>query len=95
MAKSRRPPTAAPFDSIYRHGFVRVAVATPRVEVASPAFNVASTIELTRQAAIDSINAAAYVAENLCDHRLRRVDLGLTADVDERRRGRRRVPPRA
>ncbi len=25
--------------------------------------------------AIDSINAAAYVAENLCDHRLRRVDL--------------------
>jgi len=26
--------------------------------------------------AIDSINAAAYVAENLCDRRLRRVDLG-------------------
>jgi NAD+ synthase (glutamine-hydrolysing) len=51
MAKSRRPPTAAPFDSIYRHGFVRVAVATPRVEVASPALNVASTIELARQAA--------------------------------------------
>ena len=25
--------------------------------------------------AIDSLNAAAYVAENLCDHRLRRVDL--------------------
>jgi NADPH-dependent 2,4-dienoyl-CoA reductase/sulfur reductase-like enzyme/rhodanese-related sulfurtransferase len=25
--------------------------------------------------AIDSINAAAYVAENLCDHRLRRIDL--------------------
>jgi len=25
--------------------------------------------------AIDSINAAAYVAENMCDHRLRRVDL--------------------
>jgi NAD+ synthase (glutamine-hydrolysing) len=51
MAKSRRPPSAAPFDSIYRHGFVRVAVATPRVEVASPAFNVASTIELAREAA--------------------------------------------
>ena len=50
MAKSRRPPSAAPFDSIYRHGFVRVAVATPRVEVASPAFNVASTIELAREA---------------------------------------------
>lgn len=25
--------------------------------------------------AVDSINAAAYVAENICDHRLRRVDL--------------------
>jgi NAD+ synthase (glutamine-hydrolysing) len=51
MAKSRPPPSAPPFDSIYRHGFVRVAVATPRVEVASPAFNVASTIELAREAA--------------------------------------------
>ncbi len=30
--------------------------------------------------AIDSINAAAYVAENLCDNRLRRVDLDLYLD---------------
>lgn len=51
MAKSRRAPTEPPFQSIYRHGFVRVAVATPRVEVASPAFNVAQTIELARRAA--------------------------------------------
>jgi NAD+ synthase (glutamine-hydrolysing) len=40
-----------PFHSIYRHGFVRVAVATPRVEVASPEANVAATIEVARQAA--------------------------------------------
>lgn len=36
--------------------------------------------------AIDSINAAAYVAENLCDHRLRRIDLnhflGWVNDMD-------------
>ena len=51
MAKSRRPPPEAPFNSIYRHGFVRVAVATPRVEVASPAYNLAQTLVLARQAA--------------------------------------------
>jgi NAD+ synthase (glutamine-hydrolysing) len=50
MAKTRRP-TPLPFESIYRHGFARVAVATPRVEVASPAFNVAQTLELARRAA--------------------------------------------
>jgi NAD+ synthase (glutamine-hydrolysing) len=54
MPSARRaPPSAAqpPFESIYRHGYARVAVATPRVEVASPAFNVAQTLELAREAA--------------------------------------------
>ncbi len=51
MAKSRRLPPEVPFDSIYRHGFVRVAVATPRVEVASPAYNVQQTLSLARDAA--------------------------------------------
>ena len=53
MPAPRRAPSASkrPFDSIYRHGFARVAVATPRVEVASPDFNVAETIELARRAA--------------------------------------------
>jgi len=41
----------APFDSIYRHGFVRVAVGTPRVEVASPAANARRTLELLNRAA--------------------------------------------
>jgi len=50
MAKSR-PAAQLPFESIYRHGFARVAVATPRVEVASPVANVAQTLELARQAA--------------------------------------------
>ena len=50
MAKSR-PASQPPFESIYRHGFARVAVATPRVEVASPGVNVAQTVDLARQAA--------------------------------------------
>ncbi len=54
MPSARRAPRSAaqpPFESIYRHGYARVAVATPRVEVASPAFNVAQTLELAREAA--------------------------------------------
>ena len=51
MARSRRRPTEAPFQSIYRHGFARLAVATPGVEVASPAYNVAQTLALARRAA--------------------------------------------
>ena len=34
--RARPTPAELPFQSIYRHGFVRVAVATPRVEVADP-----------------------------------------------------------
>ncbi len=47
------PPHAgeAPFHSLYRHGFARLAVGTPAVDVASPAVNVAATIEVARQAA--------------------------------------------
>ena len=53
MPPARRPASTSqlPFESIYRHGYARVAVATPRVEVASPAFNVAHTLELAREAA--------------------------------------------
>ena len=40
-----------PFESLYAHGFLRVAVCTPCVEVANPAVNARRTIELTRRAA--------------------------------------------
>ncbi len=59
MAKSR-PAPQPPFESIYRHGFARVAVATPRVEVASPALNVAQTIDLARQAARERAVLAVF-----------------------------------
>jgi NAD+ synthase (glutamine-hydrolysing) len=39
-----------PFQSIYSHGFLRIAVCTPRVEVANPAVNAQRTIELARRA---------------------------------------------
>ena len=52
--ESRRPrvPHLAelPFYSIYRHGFVRVAVATPSVEIASPTANVAEMSRIAREA---------------------------------------------
>jgi NAD+ synthase (glutamine-hydrolysing) len=38
------------FDSIYSQGFVRLAVATPRVQIASPETNAARTLTLARQA---------------------------------------------
>lgn len=47
-----------PFDSIYRHGYLRAAVCVPRVEVADPASNVEQTLELAREAS----EAAAGVA---------------------------------
>jgi NAD+ synthase (glutamine-hydrolysing) len=38
------------FHSIYRHGFVRAAVAVPKVRVADPAFNAERTCSLARRA---------------------------------------------
>jgi NAD+ synthase (glutamine-hydrolysing) len=45
------PRRRVEFDSIYSHGFVRVAVATPPVEVASPEYNLAQTLLLARRGA--------------------------------------------
>src|ERR1041385_2658 len=38
------------FDSIYSHGFIRVAVCIPSLRVADPAFNLERTIALSRRA---------------------------------------------
>ena len=42
--------TARIFDSVYTHGFARVAVCVPAVRVAEPVFNAERTVELARQA---------------------------------------------
>ena len=44
-----------PFDSLYRHGFARVAVAVPRVRVADPAYNAEQTLALALRAAADGV----------------------------------------
>jgi NAD+ synthase (glutamine-hydrolysing) len=43
-------PPSPPFNSIYRHGFVRVAVGVPFVRVAAPAYNAERTLDLARRA---------------------------------------------
>ncbi|MBU3065177.1 NAD(+) synthase [Nocardia sp. NEAU-G5] len=82
-----------PFDSLYRHGFARVAVAVPPVRVADPAYNAEQTLELARRAAADGVvltvfpelGLSAYTADDLfhqdaLDHA---VDRALRRVVDE------------
>src|SRR5438105_11205958 len=62
-----------PFHSIYRHGFVRVAVGIPSVRVADPPYNVDRTIELASRASNESaaivlfpeLGLSAYSNEDL------------------------------
>src|SRR5262245_14868031 len=61
MAASPPRRASAPvFESIYRHGFARVAVCTPHVEVASPAYNARQTLALVRQAAAEHAAIALF-----------------------------------
>ena len=62
-----------PFDSIYRHGYARVAAAVPRVRIADPAFNAERTIALTQAAnaqhaalvVFPELGLSAYTSEDL------------------------------
>ncbi|MCA9434707.1 MAG: NAD(+) synthase, partial [Candidatus Omnitrophica bacterium] len=49
-----------PFQSIYRHGFARVAVCIPRVRVAAPEFNAERTLDLARKAAEEGAVLALF-----------------------------------
>ncbi|MBO0807298.1 MAG: NAD(+) synthase [Actinobacteria bacterium] len=49
-----------PFDSLYRHGFARVAVGVPDVRVADPAFNTERTLALARRAAADQVAVCVF-----------------------------------
>ena len=48
------------FFNPYRHGFVRVAVATPLVRIGDPEYNLAATLELLQQAARDKVLLAVF-----------------------------------
>jgi NAD+ synthase (glutamine-hydrolysing) len=54
---------AGHFGSLYRHGYVRVAAAVARVQIAEPLVNAARTVELARRAS--SENAALVVFPEL------------------------------
>src|SRR5205085_5734275 len=53
-ARAQMSPTSGarrrPFDSLYEHGFVRLAAAAPRVHIAQPDLNAERTIALARRA---------------------------------------------
>jgi predicted amidohydrolase len=49
-----------PFNSIYTHGFVRVAVCIPSLRVADPAYNVARTIALAERASAANAAVALF-----------------------------------
>ena len=53
----------APFDSIYRHGFVRVAVCIPSVRLGNPIENAERTISLAKRASAE--HAAVVVFPEL------------------------------
>jgi NAD+ synthase (glutamine-hydrolysing) len=52
--------TIVPFNSPYEHGFVRAAVATPRVRVADPGHNVRQVVELAQAAAEDHASLVVF-----------------------------------
>ncbi|HZM33446.1 MAG TPA: NAD(+) synthase [Burkholderiales bacterium] len=65
------------FFNLYRHGFARLAVATPLVRVGDPAANVAQTLALMREAArrkvalvvFPELGLSAYTCEDLFHQR--------------------------
>src|SRR6266478_2491879 len=48
------------FFNLYNHGFIRVAVGVPEVQVADPEFNAAKTIGLMEQAAAEKAVLALF-----------------------------------
>jgi NAD+ synthase (glutamine-hydrolysing) len=83
----------APFQSIYSHGFVRVAVGVPALRVADPAFNVEHTLGLAKRASqagaavalFPELGISAYSCEDLFqqDALLEAVNEGIGRLVEE------------
>ncbi|MBV9884666.1 MAG: NAD(+) synthase, partial [Sphingomonadaceae bacterium] len=58
----------APFAAIHRHGFVRVAAASPRASAGDVAFNVDQTLELARQADARGVDLAIFPELNISSY---------------------------
>ncbi|MEY4642657.1 MAG: hypothetical protein RLZZ227_2651 [Pseudomonadota bacterium] len=60
--------TTAPFGAFHRHGFVRVAAASPRASTGDVAFNVEETLQLARQADAASVDLVVFPELNLSSY---------------------------
>ena len=63
MAKGRLP-----FEAIHRHGFVRVAAASPRASSGDVSFNVDQTLELAREAQERGVDLAVFPELNISSY---------------------------
>ena len=98
----RSPPMSSPpdrdwgrFDSLYSHGFVRVAAAVPLVQIAEPAVNAERTLALARRPSDEhaalvvfpELGLSGYSIEDLL-HQQALLDAVLEALERDRRRAR-------
>jgi NAD+ synthase (glutamine-hydrolysing) len=71
------------FFNLYRHGFARVAVATPLVRIGNPAQNLAGTLALLREAMKEKAVLAVFPELGLSAYTCaRRADRALASDAD-------------
>lgn len=85
-------PVRPPFDSLYAHGFARVAACVPHVRVADPAFNTERTIALAERADAEhavlavfpELGLSSYTSDDLFhqDSLLAAVDDGLRRIIE-------------
>src|ERR671919_3093985 len=59
-AKMLPMPQKSEFFNLYRHGFARLAVATPVVRVGDPQYNLDATVELMQEAAREKAVLAVF-----------------------------------
>jgi NAD+ synthase (glutamine-hydrolysing) len=62
------PKTKPPFGAIHRHGFVRVAAASPVASAGDVAFNVEETLKLAREADAKGVDLAVFPELNLSSY---------------------------
>ena len=58
----------APFGAIHRHGFVRVAAASPQASAGDVAFNVDETVKLAREGDARGVDLAVFPELNLSSY---------------------------
>jgi len=65
---AKKPAAKPPFGAIHRHGFVRVAAASPRASTGGVAFNVEETLKLAREADARGVDLAVFPELNLSSY---------------------------